>query len=119
MILSPKIMVEKKVVYSPLSILPTQIQCNGVDVRIKRVFTLGGKFSYGKKSDNLSFAPLDSFRRIEILPDNDEFFHFNPHIPYDIECFEKVKIPENVAAVVYGRSTFNRRGIFLRSSFAW
>lgn len=117
MVINPQYIIDEKILSSfhewyPLS--EEQIQANGIDVRIKSVQQLGGDFTLSR----YPFKKYDfNFEKTELFIDDDGFFKFECAVPYSIECFESVKIPKNVAAMVYGRSSLNRRGIFIRSSF--
>lgn len=116
MILSPKFVVSKRILGHidgfPLS--EKQIQCNGIDVRIRNVYSLGGSIEV----NDFSEKKIDEtyFYKTKVLLDDFGFYTLEKGIPYSVDCFETVNIPENVSAMIYGRSTFNRRGIFMRSS---
>ena len=93
MIVCPKKIIEEKaVILSDFS----KIQQSGIDVSINRISLI-------VRSDALKI----SYGETESLPST-----LQPG-SYDFICHEFVKVPENCTAVLYTRSTFNRRGAFV------
>lgn len=114
MIISPKEAHEKKMITSDSKDFSSkQFQPNGIDVRIKKAWKIVGDFVLcGAEEVETKIVPVHEM----LSSDPNGFFLFEPFVPYGIECFERVSIPDNVVAMVYGRSTLNRNGIFIRSS---
>lgn len=113
MILSPKFILKEGILgpASGFPLLEKQIQTNGIDVRIRTVVSLGGDVDFREKEIDETH-----FSKTKLFSDDGGFYNLKKGTPYSVDCFETVNIPENIAAIVYGRSTFNRRGIFIRSS---
>jgi len=107
MVINPKTAVENKWVYPVES---SQIQPNGVDLRLNRVFQVGSGVLEVRKSG----IQKHSFENIELIPQEDFFFLKRGHV-YLFEMIESVYIPEGVCAMIFSRSTFNRNGIIIRS----
>jgi len=107
MVINPKVAVENMWIYPVMS---SQIQPNGVDLRLNRVFQVGSGVFTIRKDD----IKKSSFVNIELIPQEDFFFLKRGHA-YIFEMVEKVCIPDNVCAMVFSRSTFNRNGIIIRS----
>lgn len=114
MIISPKVIIEKNILTSPKKPFSNdQFQPNGIDVRINTVRLISGFFSI---EESLLSKDKKILPKYEGIVSSNGFFHLKRGIPYSIDCLEDVNIPKNVAAIVYGRSSLNRNGIFVRSS---
>lgn len=76
----------------------TKVQQSGIDVSIRKI-----KRIISSNEKDITYSE-------EIIL---------PHLlypgVYDVECWELVDIPEKMAAVLYTRSTFNRRGTYVTS----
>jgi deoxycytidine triphosphate deaminase len=93
---------------------PEQLQPNGIDLRLKKGIKLPIHKAFKLLHDDTQhldwYIPEGSYCKecFSVL--------FERGKPYLIETFEYVKIPPNVVAIVYGRSSLNRNGILARSS---
>lgn len=82
-----------------------QIQQNGVDIRINRIFKISGECYLGEEKRNLP-------KREEIFPDAEWVFVLSANETYDIEFFETVDIPLNMNGTLIQRSSLNRMWAF-------
>lgn len=112
MIISPDYIYRKNIVRSktgPPIDAEKQLQPNGIDVRLLWASEISGNFT-------LSSEETDHCENVPQSPDAKGYITFESGKAYAISCVEFVDIPENMGAMVYGRSTLNRNGIFARSS---
>lgn len=89
-----------------------QIQQAGIDIRIAKVFTIH------TPAIEISETTKPDFKSVyrEIVPDGQGWFHLFPGTAYSIDSMEEVVLPQNRAAIVLHRSSFNRSGIFITGS---
>lgn len=114
MIISPKVIVDKEILKS--TVLPfesNQIQQNGIDLRLDEVSSLSGLYIFG---EDLKDSKISEFRIEKLKANKNGFFYFKKGCAYSLLFFETSIIPENTTAMVYGRSSLNRRGILIRGS---
>lgn len=91
-----------------------QLQPNGIDLRVKTIHKLPIHKPFrllesGKQA-------LDQWQCEGGYKDNKFTFLLDRATPYVAECYERVHLPRNVTGIVFGRSTFNRNGIIIRSA---
>lgn len=124
MIISPKVIREKGIIYcnsKPFS--RDQFQPNGIDVRVDTIQRIGNKINNSVFSINVDdvkekvpLSTLSLDRKYPFHSEEKPSFELKKFCPYCVECFESVVVPENTIAMIYGRSTLNRSGILIRSS---
>lgn len=119
MILSPKDIINRKILESPeLELdLENQLQPNGIDIRIKSVTKIQCNMHDPLKlwADGRKHVPISGVCEGTLLSGNTSFV-LRKGYAYSAECYEVVKVPNGMAALVYGRSTLHRNGIFCRAS---
>jgi len=121
MILSPKEILDKGILTSPdLELdLENQLQPNGIDIRVRDIQRVQCNMHTPLKlwADGRKTVPDPYTCEMTILDKegNDEFV-LNKGYAYSVECFEMVKVPRGMVALVYGRSTLHRNGVFCRAS---
>jgi len=86
-----------------------QIQQNGIDLRLNKVFSLATPLVLKKKEREISEI-------VEIFPINGKF-KLKALTPYLIETKEHITIPKDAAAMIIQRSSLNRSGIQILSSW--
>lgn len=121
MVVSPKLLIKKKIVTFPKKILIEKyIQQNGIDVDCLEIYDLDFD-KYPVIADSIS-----SFKPKARLIDPMEISRENMDIKgwvlqkghaYTFSSSFEINIPNNMCGEVVGRSTFNRQGIFIRSSW--
>jgi dUTP pyrophosphatase len=99
-----------------------QIQPNGIDITIDRVFTISSQNKFIICSDpsnpSKELKQMRGTTEMVTIPDrrtNVEFFHFESHQSYDILSNVYLKLPDNIAVSLIIRSTLCRNGLFLTS----
>ena len=115
MIINPKTIVEQKIVTAEENcpeIEEKQIQQVGIDIRISRVFTVHVPVVEILRNSKPDFNEI--YR--ELMPDTNGCFRLMPGKAYSVDSMEHIKVPNNAAAFVLHRSTFNRSGIFITGS---
>jgi deoxycytidine triphosphate deaminase len=91
-----------------------QLQPNGIDIRVKIAWKIPIHKPF--RLFNHKTFHLDKYRCEQSLYEDHPTFLFERGFAYSVETFEFVKVPSNVAALVYGRSSLNRNGIFCRAT---
>jgi len=89
-----------------------QIQQAGIDIRINRIHTVHTPLITIGKNVKPDFKSI----YLEVEPNVEGFMRLEPGKAYSIDSMERCKVPENMAALVLHRSTFNRCGIFITGS---
>lgn len=114
MIIDPKFILEEGILDSPNRPLDLnkQLQSNGIDLRIRFVESLNESSWLKLTHGGWSGQP----ERVTVHPDIEDVFTFYASTAYNAECFERVNIPKNMVAVIYGRSTLNRNGVIVRAA---
>ena len=119
MILNPKLMLSSGVLTSPNFAIDVakQLQPNGIDLRIDEIRKVPcNKMSpFMLYEDGKKVAPMHGACEGTLMNRNDAFV-LEKGYAYSAECFEVVKIPNDVVGMVYGRSTLMRNGVFCRAS---
>lgn len=87
-----------------------QVQPNGIDVRIDRVFRLTSAALLGE-----SHSLREPAAREEVSADADGFWDL-PHGAYVIGIRERVNLPNDVMALARPRSTLGRSGVALHTA---
>lgn len=102
-----------------------QIQPNGIDLELNKVFSLV-TFPYISDFLNLRNENLGLFlsndhketcNAVEMRPFGDGHFLLRKLVPYQIETSQHVELPEGVCGKIIGRSTLNRNGVIVLSSW--
>ena len=90
-----------------------QLQQNGIDLRVKTVYKLPihKPFRYLRSGKQA----LDLWQCEGGYREGETTFLFDRAIPYQVECYEYIRVPRGMCAMVFSRSTFNRNGIIIRS----
>jgi len=91
--------------------LDTQLQNHGFDVTVSEIYSVGGEcaFDFTKEKQRLSSRKeIDPLHRIDpvVLSPGSYVIHLN----------EVVKLPNDIMAVVYPRSSLLRSGVLLHSA---
>lgn len=115
MIINPQTALDEKWITFPIEPLhKDQLQPNGIDLRIRFAVKLDVKSTltlfHSGKDPVTQLSPKTTFEG------GGETVIFERLVPYRVETFEFVKIPKDIIAVIYGRSTLNRNGIIARSA---
>ncbi len=99
----------------------TKVNPNGIDLTPKKVFSIAKNitaFLYKDKrgffTSNGEFKETYEFKQ-EIKPDKDGFYNIPKDTVVEI-VLPMVKIPKDMIAIIYPRSTFNRLGIIKSQS---
>ena len=114
MILSPETVLSKEYLSSkevPIN-KETQLQPNGIDVRVKNIELIGNT-SFKLFISDTTHSTRTQVKRSVV--DGKETFRVFPGRAFSVECYEWVTIPVGVAARVHTRSRLNRNGIFVGS----
>lgn len=115
MIISPNTIVKSRIIeFNKLPMYISQVQQNGVDVRINTSCSFSGNYVFREHVG--TDGKENTFKVSEVQPDKHDFFHFKRGHAYGLECFEIIKIPDGMCAILYGRSSLNRNGILVRGS---
>ena len=86
------------------------IQPNTIDLRVNRVFKIGGGPMHMDENTK------KHRKSIEVLPDEDGNYLLDQGTCYEIISNQNVEIADGEVAIVLGRSTFNRNGVLIVSS---
>jgi dUTP pyrophosphatase len=112
MILDPTAMIEGSIIKSPHGISEEQIQPNGVDCTLASVMEISRDGMFAMTETDTWVAPPPAV----VEKDNDGHFLGKSGHAYLLEFREYVSLPPGVCALVQGRSTLNRNGMFVRGS---
>jgi len=113
-IINPKIAIKEEWIRFPSEpMMESQLQPNGIDIRIREAHLLSGDVIPFQLYHN---ATIHVNRRQLELEGGNSYFTFEKGNSYNIECFEMAHIPKNVVALIYGRSSLNRNGLLARAS---
>ncbi|MHC4644002.1 MAG: dCTP deaminase domain-containing protein [Planctomycetota bacterium] len=119
MIVDPNRIIKKRILTSPLlpMDLEEQVQPNGIDVRIREVGELPINMHKPFKmwANGKKYVPQHGPCEGTLMNDNPAFV-LKRGYPYTINCYEMVEVPVGLVAMVYGRSTLHRNGVFCRSA---
>lgn len=108
MIANPKLIVSNWVITWVLD-ETKQIQPNGIDITVKKIFKLVVPSSwYCTLSEDERILPIKE----EIFPDEDWFFTLVPNEVYDVLFNEEVFLPIHLSWTIIQRSTLNRSWAF-------
>lgn len=91
-----------------------QLQQNGIDVRLDCAYKIPVHKPFKLLVDRA--LHLDRYRPEESLCEGRTTIVMERGIPYNVDCFEYVKVPRNVVAEVIIRSTLNMNGVWGRST---
>ena len=91
-----------------------QIQPNAIDFQIDRLFTINEKKTFVISEERKSMRGGEEVKSFE-NSDGETFWRLLPNSVYDAMSNIHVQVPDDVAATLIIRSTFNRNGIFLTS----
>lgn len=113
MILDPRIAIKQEWISFPSeSMNGNQLQPNGIDIRIREANLLCSEVIpfqlYKDAIIHVNKKELD-------LTEN-RYYSFEKGNAYNVECMEMAHIPQNVVALIFGRSTLNRNGLLARAS---
>ncbi len=115
MIIIPQTAIDKGWITFPEEPLnPKQVQPNGIDLRLKVAFKIPIHTPF--KLYNHATKHLNKYRSEGSIHEDHPVVLFERMTAYNVETFEYVEIPENVVALIYGRSSLNRNGILCRAS---
>lgn len=118
MILNPKTILTAQILTSPDYPFceKEQLQPNGIDLRIRKVLKVPRNMHspFRMYADGSKHVPDQGVCEGTLLHDGPAFV-LERGYAYSVECYEKVQIPRNVAAMVYGRSTLHRNGVLCRA----
>jgi deoxycytidine triphosphate deaminase len=91
-----------------------QLQPNGIDLRLKVAWKIPIHKPF--KIYNDKTVHLDRYRAEGSIHNDHPSILFQRCMAYNVETFEFIDIPENVTALIFGRSSLNRNGILCRAS---
>lgn len=86
-----------------------QIQPNGVDLRVEKLYQVQGQATIHREAK--AFA---NFQVDELTP-KDGYWTLNPHNNYFVDFFEKVSIPGGFCGIIQTRSSLVRAGLDVMS----
>lgn len=110
MILSPRLAIEYKVITSPNRPFDdNQIQQNGVDCRVAQIRKIS--------PNGVLDVPGDKPDMHDLQTDPEGYYYLQPLVAYSILCHEYIHMPWHLGGEIIIRSTFNRNGVFGRSSW--
>jgi deoxycytidine triphosphate deaminase len=117
MIINPKEILQKKIITYPSNInIEEHIQQNGIDIDCIKVFTTGS-------ASNVLFIRKDKtikptvYEKVSSMLNGIEVFKLETGKAYTFESSFEINIPEGMCAEIVGRSSLNRFGVFVRSSW--
>lgn len=112
MILDGRTIIEKKfVTFDEEALVDTesQIQPNGVDLRLNKIYAVRGKFQVphdGKVAHDLV---------IEEIETKDNWFHLSVNALYYVDFIEKISVPGGWCSTLITRSSLVRSGVDIAS----
>lgn len=118
MLINPKYLIQNELITFPAHInIEEHIQQNGIDIDCKELFSLDFKKTpIIMKSD--SFKPIPHLEPIiDITRSGVKGWLLKKGQAYTFNSSFNIDVPGNMGGQVIGRSTFNRHGILIRSSF--
>lgn len=85
-----------------------QLQQNGIDLRLAKVFKL--ELKENQEIWLSEFKSLDTTKSLELreIPLQDDTWYLEPNTAYNVQFLEDCEIPEDVSAFIRHRSTINR-----------
>ena len=105
---------EKEINFSP-ALDQFQIQGHSVDLRLGYTFIIHKNSKLTKKGReiiNLSDIRPEQKRNLEVIElEEGQFFELAPGEHITVSSLESIKVPNDLMAVLYPRSSVNRRGI--------
>jgi len=115
MIINPQVAIDEGWITFPEEpINDQQLQPNGIDLRLKIAWKVPIHTPFKLYKDRT--CHLNRYRAEGSLHKDIPVIIMERMMCYNVESFEFVSIPENVAAYVIGRSSLNRNGVFCRST---
>lgn len=113
MIINPKYLIQNEVVKFPATIdIKKHTQQNGIDVDCVQLFEITGQLTISEEVKSGLIRMPAVFRTEK----NDSWFLTKGSV-YEFESSFEIEIPGSMGGSVIGRSTFNRAGILVRSSW--
>ena len=111
MILNPKYLIQNEIITFPKSInIDKFIQQNGTDIDCIELFLLSGTL-------RISEEKKESVDRMLMQPELNNTWVLRKGNAYEFNSSFKIEVPATMGGSVIGRSTFNRAGILIRSSW--
>lgn len=88
-----------------------QIQPNGVDLRVDKIWEVTGKgvLEADSKMNYKQMQKREAFYK-------EGYYALKPHIAYAIDFRERISVPDGYCAIVYPRSSLLRVGAFVTSA---
>jgi deoxycytidine triphosphate deaminase len=104
-IISPKEILERKIVYTAPQVLEInveqQMQQVGIDLRLAKASWISGLAEF---TNNTTTLKPSSFE-MQIV---DNCYFFKAGMQYSLDFFEDISVPEDMAALIINRSSINR-----------
>jgi deoxycytidine triphosphate deaminase len=110
MIINPQYLISNEIITFPETInINKHLQQNGIDIDCIELTELTGTLNISEKhKESVTSAPVSL---------NDDVWHLKKGSVYEFNSSFEVSVPSNMGGSVIGRSTFNRAGILIRSSW--
>ena len=109
-----KLMQDGEIVFSP-EIDALQVQSHSVDLRMGFTFLVPKLWHLtknGREALRLDYLNADRPKYFEVVElEQGQYFEILPHEHVLVSTLESIKIPHNLMAVLYPRSSVNRRGL--------
>jgi dCTP deaminase len=97
-----------------------QVQCHAVDLRLGFTFLIPKQWHLtpkGREALNLDYFHLDRSKYFDVLElEKGQYFEILPNEYVMVSTLESVKLPLDLMAVLYPRSSINRRGLSVELS---
>ncbi len=117
MILDPRIILGEGIIKSESGIHTQQVQPNGIDCTLSSVREKWPEGMFVMTDNDTWVAPPPKdIEKIEGMDDGSGYFEGKSGRAYNLEFREHVTLPKGICALVQGRSTMNRNGLFVRGA---
>lgn len=88
-----------------------QVQPNGVDLRVDKIYQISGHAHLGEDS-KMNYSDMQKSEAFN----KEGFYELKPHLQYMVDFHETVSVPEGYCAIIYPRSSLLRVGSFITSA---
>lgn len=119
MIIDPREVLKKKwITFPDKPVQDSQFQPNGIDLRLRTATPiLSNDGKHFELLENQT-THLDSSEECAVayVEEDKRRIFFQKLVPFRVETYEYINVPETAIAIIYGRSSLNRNGILARAS---
>jgi deoxycytidine triphosphate deaminase len=114
MIINPKYILDKGILTLPTNIdIKTVLQPNGIDLQVDKIYELLSNTASVHVGDDIKTVHKKS---VELALDkHSHCYELKRLTPYKAETAYTVKLPSDMVAYIFTRSTLNRNGILIGS----